>query len=43
MLEAYLEDTRPTLDEICEEQEECTEECPAWIFCNTGRSVNNDT
>ena len=32
-LESYLEDTRPTLNEVCEEQGECTEECPAWRFC----------
>lgn len=34
-LEPYLEDTRPTLDEVCEEYEECTEECPAYKFCHS--------
>ena len=33
-MEAYLEDNRPTLNEICEEYDECTEECPAYEFCN---------
>ena len=32
-IEPYLEDNRPTLDEICEEYKECTEKCPAWKFC----------
>lgn len=30
----YLEDNRPTLDEVCESYEECTEECPAYEFCH---------
>lgn len=34
-MEAYLEDNRPTLDEICEEHDECTEECPAYEFCHS--------
>lgn len=34
-MEAYLEDNRPTLDEICEEYDECTEECPAYKFCHS--------
>lgn len=33
-MEAYLEDSRPTLDEICEEYKECCRECPAYGFCN---------
>lgn len=33
-MEAYLEDNRPTLDEVCMEYEECIEECPAYEFCN---------
>ena len=32
-IESYLEDNRPTLDEVCEEYKECTEKCPAWKFC----------
>lgn len=43
-MEAYLEDNRPTLDEICEEYDECTEECPAYEFCHpqTESEVRND-
>ena len=33
-MEVYLEDNRPTLDEVCMEYEECVEECPAYEFCN---------
>lgn len=33
-MEAYLEDNRPTLDEICKEFEECIKECPAYEFCH---------
>lgn len=33
-MEAYLEDNRPTLYEICEEYDECTKECPAYEFCH---------
>ncbi len=32
-MEAYLDDNRPTLDEICKEYDECTEECPVYEFC----------
>lgn len=32
-MEAYLEDNRPTLDEVCKAYERCTEECPAYKFC----------
>lgn len=34
-MEAYLEDNRPTLEEICEKSEECSEECPAYGFCHS--------
>jgi hypothetical protein len=34
-IEPYLEDNRPTLDEVCKEYKECTEKCPAWKFCKT--------
>ena len=34
-MEAYLEDNRPTLDEVCMEYEECIEECPAYEFCHS--------
>ena len=34
-MEAYLEDNRSTLDEICEGYDECTEECPAYEFCHS--------
>ena len=33
-MEAYLEDNRPTLNEVCMEYDECTEECPAYEFCH---------
>lgn len=33
-MEAYLEDNRPTLDEVCVEYDECTEKCPAYEFCH---------
>lgn len=33
-MEAYLEDNRPILDEVCMEYEACTEECPAYRFCH---------
>jgi hypothetical protein len=32
-MEAYLEDNRPTLDEVCAEYDKCTKECPAYEFC----------
>lgn len=34
-MEAYLEDNRPTIDEVCGSYEECTEECPVYEFCHT--------
>ena len=34
-MEAYLEDNRPTLDEVCESQKECSKECPAYEFCHS--------
>ena len=34
-MEAYLDDNRPTLDEVCMEYDECTEECPAYEFCHS--------
>jgi len=33
-MEAYLEDNRPTIDEICKTYEECTGECPAYEVCH---------
>lgn len=44
-MEAYLEDNRPTLDEICESYEECCKECLAYEFCKTERQkarIRND-
>lgn len=38
-IESYLEDNRPTLDEVCKEYKECTEKCPAWKFCKTESEV----
>ena len=34
-MEAYLEDNRPALDEVCMEYEDCIEECPAYEFCHS--------
>ena len=34
-MEAYLEDNRPTLNEVCMGYEECAEECPAYEFCHS--------
>ena len=38
-MESYLEDNRPTLDEVCMEYEECIEECPeecpGYEFCHS--------
>lgn len=34
-METYLEDNRPTLDEVCMEYEECIKECPAYEFCHS--------
>jgi hypothetical protein len=33
-MEAYLEDNRPTIDEVCESYDECKEECPLYRFCH---------
>lgn len=40
-IESYLEDNRPTLDEVCEEYKECSENCPAWKFCKAESEVDN--
>lgn len=32
-MEAYLEDNRPTIDEVCESYDECNKECPVYRFC----------
>lgn len=32
-MEAYLEDNRPTIDEVCESYDECNERCPLYRFC----------
>ena len=34
-MEAYLEDNRPTIDEICDSYDECTKECPVYELCHT--------
>lgn len=34
-MEEYLEDKRPSLEEVCNEYEKCTEECPAYGFCHS--------
>ena len=33
-MESYLEDSRPTLDVICAEQNGECEGCPAYEFCH---------
>lgn len=33
-MEAYLEDSRPSLDEVCGWYDECMKECPAYRFCH---------
>ena len=33
-MEAYLEDNRPTLNEVCMKYEDCIKECPAYEFCH---------
>lgn len=33
-MESYLEDNRPTIDEICESYDECNKECPLYKFCH---------
>ena len=32
-MEAYLEDNRPTIDEVCESYDECNREGPVYRFC----------
>ena len=32
-MEAYLEDNRPTMDEVCASNDECNEECPCYVIC----------
>ena len=34
-MEAYLEDNRPTIDEVCESYDECNKACPLYIFCHS--------
>ncbi len=34
-LRPWLGDERPSLDEVCNSQDKCTEECPAYKFCIT--------
>ena len=41
-MEAYLEDNRPTIDEVCESYDECTEECPAYKFCHRTESEDKE-
>ena len=33
-MEEYLEDNRPSLEELCEEYDKCVE-CPAYEFCRS--------
>lgn len=33
-MEAYLEDNRSSLDEVCDSQNECSKEYPAYRFCH---------
>lgn len=47
-MEAYLEDNRPTIDEVCEWYDECNPECPLYyILCHPqeeseeGNEANN--
>lgn len=42
-MEAYLEDNRPTLDEICESYKECCKECPAYEVCKAEKERMNET
>ena len=41
-MEAYLEDNRPTLNEVCESQKECSKECPAIDFCYLQRQAESE-
>lgn len=38
-LEAYLEDNRPTLDEVCEAYDECNKGCPSFWVCQMGTDM----
>ncbi len=33
-MEVYLEDNRPTIDEVCKSYDECNKECPLYGFCH---------
>ena len=33
-MEAYLEDNRPTIDEVCESYDECNKKCSCYRFCH---------
>lgn len=37
-MEAYLEDNRPTIDEVCESYDECNKDCPLYRFCHQQES-----
>ncbi len=41
-MEAYLEDNRPTMDEVCNSYDKCTKECPLYKYCHpqTGSEDN---
>lgn len=41
-MEAYLEDNRPSLDEVCESQKKCSKECPAYRFCYLQRQAETE-
>lgn len=34
-MEEYLDDNRPTIDEVCEYYDECNKECPLFRFCKS--------
>ena len=33
-METYLEDNRPSMDDVCEEEESCSENCPCYKVCH---------
>lgn len=33
-MEAYLEDNRPSIDEVCESYDKCNKNCPLYGFCH---------
>lgn len=41
-MEAYLEDNRPIIDEVCESYSECNKECPLYRFCHPQESEDRD-